>query len=141
MRSISTITGLMVKDHERLAEIFNDVKNSKDRDSKNSKALFNKLDNGLRDHFSTEEKIINLAFKKRNDHLPIAESLKLDHRRMIGILDNISVSIRNGAAIDASELYLVLRHHKNVEERLFYPELDEKLSEKEKQRIFDNIRK
>jgi len=146
MKKNYSITGLMIQDHERLTELFNDFKHTKNKNPKKARELFTKFDQELRKHFLVEEKVINLAFdKQRNKEivnpLPIADTLISEHHRIKNILGNISKSIRNNnAVIDSSELYMILRHHKHVEERLFYPELDEMLSEKEKSYIVEKIK-
>ena len=142
---MQTITRLMVRDHARLLGLFIELKNLKNKDIKKFRELFKKLNNGLRTHFIEEEKIINSAFGKKSDKgsnlLPIASSLKLQHNQITTILESISKSISQGETIDFSDLYLILNKHKNIEERLFYPELDRMLSEKDKLKILETIKR
>lgn len=145
MKNMQSITKFMVDDHERLTSLFNDFKKIKNRDIRKARDLFLKFDSELRKHFIVEEKIIRLAFNKngnkKSNPLPIVSSLKSEHDRIINILGKISASMKNNnSKIDAFNIYLILNHHKNVEERLLYPELDEMLSQKEKNTIFEKIK-
>lgn len=146
MRNEQNISQLMLKDHERLINLFNDFKSIKDTDRKQALKLFSRFDNELSGHFKLEESLIKSSFdnirKEDGTLLPIATSLRLEHKKILGTLSRISESIRkNEASVDTSDLFLILRHHKNVEERLFYPELDKVLSEKDKSKIFESIKK
>ncbi len=146
---IQSITELMIRDHERLMNLFSDFKNNKNRDLKKAKELFTRFDRELRKHMTVEEKIIKSVFgvfgidgdKIGGNVLPIASSLRLEHDRIRNVLEKILSSTKNNnKTINTFNLYLILRHHKNMEERLFYPELDEMLSEKEKSIVFDKIK-
>jgi len=143
MKKTQSITGCMMDDHERLMNLFNDFKKTKNRDNKKAKELFSKFDSELRKHFDAEETLIRLSFRKNGNKkinpLPIASSLRLEHDRIKNILARILSSMKNSTKLDTFDLYLVLNHHKNVEERLLYPELDEMLSQKEKNKIFEKI--
>lgn len=140
-KMMQSITSVMVKDHKGLMGLFNDLKKIKDKDRNKANELFKKLDKQLKNHFNIEENAINLAFGRNGSALPIISSLKSEHGSIREILDGIRYSIKgNGHKIGTSNLYLMLEHHKNVEERLFYPELDELLSEKDKGIITEKIR-
>jgi len=51
-------------------------------------------------------------------------------------LDKMQHSLREGNKIDTSGFYALLLRHKNIEERLLYPELDNVLSDKEKEDVY-----
>ena len=88
-----SITEFMMRDHNRLIDLFNDFKNTKNRDFKKAKELFLRFDMELRKHFITEEKIIKSSFKKtkkeKGNLLPIATSLKSEHKEIDTILRKI----------------------------------------------------
>jgi hemerythrin len=137
-----SISALMVSDHERLLGLFNDFKSCKDHERERVIKIFSRFRNELLNHFITEETIMKKSFTNKEGKenlLPIAASLKLEHKRIIDIVNEINEACKKGRKIDLSNLFLILRHHKNIEDRLFYPELDRVLSEKEKRIVFDSI--
>jgi len=140
------ITEIMINNHNRLGELFNDFKNVKHKDKKKSRELFNRFREELITHFITEEKVIKNVLGKKREKLfcnviPVVSSLNLEHKKMLEQLGNISGSIKNNERIDTSEFSLMLKRHKNVEERLLYPELDRLLGEKERCYVIDKIGK
>ena len=141
-----TITECMVKDHKRIIDLFNTFKKVKNRNVKKAKEVFKKIDKDLRKHFKEEEKVIKAAFgknnKERKNLLPIAASLKDQHNQIRNILTRISKSLNKTTVfIETYDLFLFLIRHKNVEEHLFYPKLDDVLPEKEKKKVIEVIKK
>ena len=141
------ITELMISNHNRLGELFNDFKSVKHKDKKKTKELFNRFKEELITHFITEEKVIKNVLGKKKEKLfcnilPVASSLNLEHKKMLAQLEKISDSIKdNEEKINTSEFHLMLKRHKNIEERLLYPELDRLLGKKERCYILDKIGK
>jgi|TARA_B100000315_G_C14545223_1_gene572892 hypothetical protein len=140
-----TISELMARDHERLTSMFNDFKHTKDKDIKQASKIFSKFHNELMNHEIVENHIIKSAFGKKGKEknknlLPIAQSLEMDHVKIMNLMSNISGEIKSNKAIDTSDFYLTLQKHRNIEDRLLYPELDRVLSEKEKLKIFEIIK-
>ena len=140
-----TISELMARDHERLMGLFNDFKHTKDKDIKQASKIFSKFHNELMNHEMVEDRIIKSVFgkkgKEKNENLlPIAQSLEMDHVKIMNLMSNISGAIKNKKAIDTSDFYLTLQKHRNIEDMLLYPELDRVLSEKEKLTIFEIIK-
>jgi len=60
---MSTITELIVKDHERFNSLFNDFKNTKNKDPKKANKLFDRFRRELKEHFTIEEEAY--ALRKR----------------------------------------------------------------------------
>ncbi len=141
------ITEFMVNNHARLGELFNDFKSVKHKDKKKAIELFNRFREELMTHFITEEKVVKQVLSKKREKLfcnvlPVASSLNLEHKKMLEQLEKISDSIKNNEEkIDTSEFHLMLKRHKNIEERLLYPELDRLLRAKERCYILDKIGK
>jgi len=138
-----TITWLMIKKHKQLVKLLNDFKDVKNKYSKKTSQLFARLSNELKRHFIIEENIISYL-KPQNENnsvnlFPIAEAIKIEHDNISRILDNISESIKTNGKINTYNLYPLLKRHRNIEERLFYPKLDAVLPEKEKNKIYDKI--
>jgi len=140
------ITELMINNHNRLGELFNEFKSVKHKDKKKTRELFNRFKEELITHFITEEKVIKSVLGKKREKLfcnvlPVASSLNIEHRKILVHLEKISDSIKNEEKIDTSEFHLMLKRHKHIEERLLYPELDRLLGEKERCYILDKIGK
>ena len=129
------LTQIMKKEHEKIDDVFDILRDSKRKDS------LKDLYNSLIGHFKREEKIMDLAFDKKEEisPLPIAQSLRLEHKKITKILKNIKGNTREIDPKSLNELFLALRHHKNVEERLFYPKLDRLLTKNQKGYILQNI--
>ncbi len=123
------ISELMSKDHEKISLLLEKLDANL-----GDKNVYSSLHQALAEHFIIEEIIINEVFKRgsRKSLLPIAESLQREHKEMLDMIAKNS---------SPKELIHILRHHKNVEDNLFYPKLDETLSQEEKSAIRSAIKR
>lgn len=144
MKAPRNITELMVNDHERLMEMFNDFKATARFDSETAARIFSRFEKEFRKHMNVEEKLISTVFKKstgeKENLLPISDSLRLEHERLLLKMAGIAAALKKNDVPDSNGFFLMLRHHKNIEDRLFYPKLDEILEEREKNSVIDMIK-
>jgi hypothetical protein len=144
MKQPRSIAELMVNDHERLMELFNDFKATMKSDSESASRIFSRFESELRKHMKVEERLISTIFRKsageKENLLPIADSLKLEHERLLLKISQIMIALKKNEIPDSSGFFLMLRHHKNIEDRLFYPKLDEILDEKEMISVMEIIK-
>jgi hemerythrin len=135
------VTGLFVEDHKRIASLLNDFKKHKHDGSKKTKELFKELNRALIIHFHQEELLYSQYKYKTGDILPILQTIRGEHTDILEHMNKIQQSLKqNSNKIDIAGLYGILERHKNMEERLLYPELDSVLSSKEKEEVYWKIK-
>jgi len=131
------IVGLFVEDHERINSLLGDFKKHKHKNTKKAREIFKQLQQGLIKHFHQEE-ILYSTYKYRTGNImPIIQTIREEHSIILDKLTNIQQTLKKRQTqIDVSELYTFFERHKNVEDRLLYPELDSVLSDKEKEEVY-----
>ena len=63
------------------------------------------------------------------------------HLEILSALDEMGKAIRSGEKIDTGSFRMLLEKHKNMEERLVYPEFDNVLSDKDKEEVYSKIKR
>ena len=135
------ITAVFVKDHERMSKLLEDFKDDKQKTQKKNIEIINQLQNFLKKHFKEEELLYSKYKLTTGNLLPVIQTIKSEHKSFLESLDNMQTALKNGSTeIELFDIYHLLIKHKNVEERLLYPELDNALSDKEKEEVYWNIR-
>lgn len=132
----TNIISLFVEDHARISSLLNDFKKNKYKKSKKTAGLFNQLSNALRNHFKEEELLYSKYKYKTGNIIPVIQTIKREHEIFSGKLDMMQLSIKKQDKINTTGFFELLLRHKNIEERLLYPELDNVLSDKEKEDIY-----
>ncbi len=132
------LVGLFVNDHKRIVALLNEFKRSKR--NKTAKTIFEQLDYSLRLHFKEEEYLYSKYKQKTGEFLGSLQTIKKEHETIIGYLDAIRRALNNSSKINIKEFFPLLERHKNIEERLLYPELDNALTEKEKEDVYWKIK-
>src|SRR3989338_1541222 len=126
-----SLTSLFVFDHKRIFELINDLKAEKGREAQHK--IFQKIDASLRDHLKEEEQLYSRYHQSTGELLPVFSSLKREHELFLHYLEDIKRSLERGIKAETKIFFSLLERHKNVEERLVYPEFDRVLSKKEKE--------
>lgn len=136
-----SIARKMSEDHEKITEIFNQFTNEKN-DHKVKSEMFSRFSKEFKTHMETEEIVMRSIRKNEvaKAVVPVASSLAIDHVKLLELLGGIEESVRKGEEIETGDFYMLLRKHKNVEDRLFYPELDRILDDKEKIKILERLK-
>jgi hemerythrin len=135
------IISLFVEDHERIASLLKDFKKHKHENTKKVKDIFKQLQQALIDHFHQEEILYSKYKHKTGEIIPALQTIGKEHIIILEKLGNIQKSLIHGETnINISGLYTLLERHKNIEDRLLYPEFDRVLSDKEKEDVYWKIK-
>jgi hemerythrin superfamily protein len=103
------------------------------KSSKSNIEIFGELHHLLKRHFKEEEVLYTKYRHKGGTILPILNTVAREHEMILHKVEGIRRALLKGEYVDLTGLYLALTRHKNIEEKLLYPELDNVLSEKEKE--------
>jgi hemerythrin superfamily protein len=134
------VIGLFLGDHQRIVKLLNEFKRSKRSQFKKTKEIFEQLDFSIRKHQKQEE-ILYMNYKQTTgEFIPALQTIRREHQIIEDHLDRIRRAMNDGSKIETAKLYPLLERHKNIEERLLYPELDNVLSEKEKEDVYWKIK-
>lgn len=136
----TNIIGLFVEDHVRIASLLNDFKKNKHKKPKKNMEIFNQLSNALKKHFKEEELLYKRYKYKTGNIIPILKTIGNEHEILLENLKRIQKSLKDASKIDTTGFYTLLLRHKNIEEHLLYPELDNVLSDKEKEDVYWKIK-
>lgn len=152
------VIGLFLEDHDRIASLLNDFKNTKksskkisgvpeirrisehNKRSSKSKEIFKQLTEALTRHFHQEEILYSKYKYRTGEILPVLQTIRKEHSVILDKLDKANNSLGKGEQADVSGLFLLLERHKNQEDRLLYPELDRVLTDKEKEDVYWKIK-
>ncbi len=133
----TNVISLFLEDHERISQLLTEFKKLKHKNIRKAKDIFKQLHQDLIRHFH-QEKILYSRYKQTTgDILPILQTINKEHTTILEKLLGIQRSLaKEDTNIDISDLYAILEKHKNVEDRLLYPEFERILSEKEKEDMY-----
>ncbi|MEA2038133.1 MAG: hemerythrin domain-containing protein [Nanoarchaeota archaeon] len=136
MQALS-VTGLLVQDHERIESLLDDFKKTKHKQTKKKVQIFNELAETLRRHFNQEAILYSKYKHLTGEILPILQTVHNEHIEMNEHIERIGNAIRSeDDNVDTSGFFALLVRHRNIEERNLYPELDNVLSDKEKEEVY-----
>lgn len=129
-----SINEIMKKEHLKIDEMIEKFKNSKDKTSKDSQYLFNKLSWAIKEHFFMEEKLI---FSVYDLEVEIHDNNELidEHGAILKIIKNIDDKKFIDITEELLKLENILKAHSKLEEEIFYENLDNNLSDEEKNEI------
>lgn len=134
---IVKIAEFMKRDHDRLDGIFQAFREAR-TDHLRARSLFNDLAAGLKRHIAWEEEILFELFKNKTGmhNGGPTEVLRIEHREIEMLLQNILKSITEETGDMENMLLAVLSRHNHKEELILYPWMDSFLDEKEKEDAF-----
>lgn len=105
-----------------------------DTDTGRAMEAWKEFDQGMRRHFAMEEEVLFPAFESRSGMGgggPTA-MMKMEHRQMLGLLDQIGVAMDSGETEDVLDLgdtlLMVIQQHNTKEEGMLYPMAENMLS-------------
>ncbi len=120
--TIINILSLLVEDHKKIEKLIEQFKQDKNN--------FSALNDAMIKHFREEEKLYSAYLSTTNKTLPIIQTITKEHEILANNLKQAQYSS------DISEFEALVQRHKNMEERLLYPELDKELSENQKENAY-----
>ena len=110
------------------------------KNSEKIKAAFLDFKKNMERHFYEEENVVFRFCEKINQkNLEISMTLIQQHKTMLNMLNAIEVDINNGLEINDSDFKKMHLDHVNIEEIIFYPELDIVLTDAKKKNILKRI--
>jgi hemerythrin-like domain-containing protein len=139
MAKEETITEVLIEEHGKMREMLARFIRAIERDTEEMKEVYALFRNKEKRHvFIEENKIFNTEFAPR---LPVIKTLILQHIEMAKMLTNIGKNMEEKK--DSTEIALLLqdylRNHTHLEEKKFYPLLDEKIPAEKKQKFISMI--
>jgi len=136
-----SIIGIFLEDHDRIESMLSDFKKHKHEGSKKTYELFKDLSGALVRHFHQEEILYSTYKHKTGQIIAVLQTVREEHEIILKKLSKINDSLmKQNSDIDVSELFTLLQRHKNVEDRLLYPELDRVLTDKEREEVYWKIK-
>jgi hemerythrin superfamily protein len=137
------ITGLMLKSHCKLEVLLKNFKVGTDKDVDSISDNFEEFAKELKNHlFVEEEAIFKFIGPMRNEeYQEIIPDLISEHNLLLEKLSDLKEKIVEGNDIDITNFEKLLVQHKNYEEEFFYPQLEEKLEESQKEKIIKKVKK
>ena len=141
MKSIN-IFKLMVKDHNKIEKLLNNLEEKHNEDFNSMRIAFNKFEWELEKHIFTEEKAIFTSYSPENktEGYKMLPELTKQHNFILNKLNNWRKDIQNKNMItDLYSFKVYLIRHKTFEEEKVYPMLDQSLSEKDKNNIISKL--
>lgn len=143
------IENLMLKFHrkinEQLFRLYEIVETNRPITNQEFLTIFNNFSNEVKNHFHVEEETIFELYDKFSNEQEISDTFDLmqEHGEIIGMIKHIQKNAQhnqNHVKENLSKLKEKLIHHVNFENNHFYPELDNKLTETEKQEVIKVIK-
>lgn len=140
------ITDFMSKDHDRLDEILKAFHRAVGSDNMKASSLFSEFKAGLEEHIAWEEDILFPVFEGKTGMQNVGPTavMRHEHMQIKDFLKKINDKVKQGDGNVAAEenlLLVVLTAHNDKEENILYPEIDGFLSDGERKKILDDIRK
>jgi len=136
---MKTIPEIMLRDHARIHNLAGEIERRIKTNLEDAEHLFIRLKWSLEKHFFVEEKVIFTVYESSGPvETEDLNNLLKEHRDILLLVRKIDDSFKNKNIHKLfEELKKVLLDHANFEDDVFYPRLDEELSDKEKQVIYD----
>lgn len=138
MAGIDSTSGLTVffeQDHRDCDARWVDVEELLDtRDIEAARPAWQKFDAGMRRHIAMEEEVLFPAFELavRMGSGDPTGTMRMEHKQMLGLLDQIDLAIELGDAEKAIEigdtLLMLIQQHNTKEEGILYPQAEKVLS-------------
>ncbi|MBT4165413.1 hemerythrin domain-containing protein [archaeon] len=134
----NTIKKVMDKEHERVEKILEEFENSL-WNLKLAREIFNRFDWTLEKHFFIEEKIIFTIYNSSDGESEDLNELVKEHKEIIWEIKKIKDNLDRGVRPSIAKLKGIHKAHSKFEDEVFYPRLDDELSEDEKELIFERV--
>ncbi|MFX0103079.1 MAG: hemerythrin domain-containing protein [Candidatus Hodarchaeota archaeon] len=130
----------MIMDHAKITRLLEELKGISPNNDTLLLSLLNSFKWELEKHFFTEEKAIFVFYQPESQEEQEATREILEqHDKIFKELTKVEERIREKKLVDIQVFKRILLKHKNHEEEVFYPRLDEQLDEKTKEMIFQRL--
>jgi len=133
----NSILGLMMRHHAALDLMLKLFGDEPDKKAGPAGKLFDDFRWELEKHIFAEDRVIfKLCGSMDSPECKLAEHLSIEHRASLDFLDKIEKSKDEK---DISGLQALLAEHRKTEEKDLYPRLDEILTQRQKEIVFEKI--
>jgi hemerythrin superfamily protein len=142
MSEKNSILELMIRDHCKIEKLINELEEKSKINFESMKKSFFKFEWELEKHIFTEEKAIFTSYNPEDvsEGYKMLPELTKQHNFIINILNNWRDDVRKRRKIkDVYSFKEFIIKHKDFEEEIVYPKLDESLPEDEKRNIIAKI--
>ena len=129
-------------DHEKLDQRFVNYMKLKNESYPRAVDCFFLLKAGLQRHIGWEEEIVFPLFLQKTDNETTIRVMRLEHRRILEILNDLTKKIQNGnrhTETDEYQLLVLLGEHALKEEMVLYPAIDATVTLEETKEVFRRI--
>jgi hypothetical protein len=136
-----SILKTMDKDHTKINEVLMEFEKEENKNFEKSKEIFMRFKWLLEKHFFVEEKAIFNSYhvRKMEENENLMKILK-EHREILCLIDNMEELLFDEKVLKIHDLKRFIVAHATFEDEVFYPNLDEILSEEQKQEIITRIK-
>ena len=137
-----TITDLMKISHCEIERLLDKFKSNIDHDFKVMSETFEEFKRELNTHIVIEEKTIFKFFHpiKDKDYLQVIPDLIKEHDILLEMLNKVENDLAIKNDIDISDFKKLLIKHKEFEEKVFYPKLEEEMEGSQKEDLIAKLK-
>jgi len=132
-----TITEIMIGEHGKIDSMTEEVEKLSAGDLGKAREAFNKFKWNLEKHFFVEEKVVFNAYNSVSEDSEDAFRILKEHKDLLWSVKKIEEALSGNARPDFSGIKKELRAHADFEDKIFYPKLDEQLSDELKEVVKD----
>ena len=137
----TAILDLMVKDHARLMQLLKIAESHFGQDKDELMKSFHTFEWNLEKHFFVEERAIFTAYNPEyiDEGYDVFLDLSKQHTNILEKVQILRKEVEIKGDVDTSKLKELLIKHKNLDEKMIYPKLDQEIGEGEKRFIIERI--
>ncbi len=139
---LETISQVMIRDHNKIENLLNDLGKCIDLDKQTLIKVFEKFKWELEKHLFTEEKVIFSSYEPENqlEGYTMIPQLMKEHDKIYKKLRGIKKDIKYDKKCDFQDFKELIIKHKDFEENFLYPILDQELDVTTKKMIIKRIK-
>lgn len=134
------ILNLMVNQHGLIDALFFVFRDEYSAKSERAEQAFLNFSWEIKKHFFVEEEaVFNFLTWNNQEIESIIEQLKQDHIDILAKIDNFAKNLSNLSGEEIQNLYIMIKNHRELEEKKAYPLIDGTLSSFQKNRITERV--
>ena len=138
---IGKISEMMINDHCKIEGLLKSFKISYNKKSKSKIDSFNKLKMELDRHFFIEERVIFTSYNPEGwEEHRILQNILKEHIAILRMLGGIESQLNNGHKPNIQAFENSLLKHKDLEDRVLYPKMDQELDQDSRNLIVQRIK-
>lgn len=130
----------MAKHHQDIEKLLFQFEKSLKDNPETMNSFLKEFEQEIKKHFLIEEKAIFIFCKPINKIDPMIQNLLKDHDIILEVLNQTEQDWLFKNEVDLNSLKQLLLQHKNFEDKMFYPKLDQELDDSQKEFIIEKIK-